>query len=107
MSLIESVINTLDVELVLSGVLVDLLGHVFSGCLFVSVVQKLDLLQNLKSGDSDVLELVNSDDIVRCFIVKRDLSILSVGIAHVLVAVHVNSGLSVLELFLVDDHWFG
>ena len=41
---------------------------------FVGSVKKLNFLQNLQSGNSDVLEFVDSDDVFGCFIVEADVS---------------------------------
>ena len=106
LSFLERIVNTFNIESMLSGVFVDLFSHVLLRSFFIRIIQKLDLFQHLKPRNSDVLKLVNSDDVMGCFVVERDQTILSVRVAHVLIAIHVDSGLSILKFFLVDNHLF-
>lgn len=98
--------DALDVEFVLSWILINFCRHDIMIVFFVGSVQKLNFLQNLESGDSDVLEFVDSDDVFGCFIVEADVSWVDMGIANVLSSALVlhNTVASVLYFSIVNDH---
>ena len=58
----------------LSGVLVDFGGHNVMVSFFVGCVQKLNFLQNLKSGDGNVLEFIDANHVFWSFVVETDVS---------------------------------
>ena len=76
--------DTLYVEFVLSWILINFCRHYLIIVFFVGSIQKLNLLQNLKSGNCDVLEFVDSDNILRSFIVEANVSWMDMGISNVL-----------------------
>lgn len=69
----DSIVLAFDVKAVLLAVLVDLLGHHIVESLFVLVVEELDLLEDLETGDSNMLKLMDPNCLLRWFIVEADL----------------------------------
>jgi len=98
--------DTLDIEFVLSWILINFSSHNIMIVFFVGSVQKLNFLQNLESGNCDVLEFVNSNDVFGCFIVETNVSWVNMGIANVLSSALVlhNTIASVLNFSIVNDH---
>jgi hypothetical protein len=104
-SLGEFVIASLDIQIVLLAVAIDLFGHKFLIMFFVLVVQELDLFQYLKAGDCDVLELENTNHILGWLIIKTDDLGLSVQLSLVFGVVLVDfATLAIFELLLIDNH---
>ena len=101
------IINAFDVQFVLPRIIIYLIHHLLVLSFLVLIVQKLDLFQHLKSRHSDVLELVNTNYIVRWLVVKADLLGLGMSYPNVLLVVGVNEipGFSVLDFFVVNDHF--
>lgn len=80
-------------------VVVDLLCHSLMHCLLVRIIKELDLFQNLKSRNGNVLKLINANGLLWCRIVKADQSRL---IAKFCLSAIFMVG---ILLFVVDDHF--
>lgn len=102
------VVKAFNVELVLSGVGIDLLGHDVVTSLFVRVVQELDLLQDLETRHSDTLELVDAYCLLWWLVIEGNSLGLSVILANILLGILIvqHTVFPVCELFLVDNHNF-
>lgn len=99
--------DSLDVEFVLLGIGIDLLGHLVMHSLLVLVVHKLDFLEHLKARNGNVLELVDANNIMRWLIIETNwLRLLE---AHALVFfvgwVGQITILPILYFLIVNDHF--
>lgn len=63
------IVEAFNVQLVLLGELVDFLGEVLPLSILVRIIQELNLFQYLQSTNSNLLELVNSNHLMRWLIV--------------------------------------
>lgn len=63
------IVETFNIKLVLFSEFVDLQGKLLAVRVFVRIVQELDFLQDLKTTDSNLLELVDPNDLMRRLVV--------------------------------------
>ena len=95
--------DTFDIESVLSRVFIDFMGDQFLGTFLISVIQELDLLEDLQPADGDVLEFVDADYVLRWLVIKTYVS--SLGVANAFVSTTgIIAHLSVLYFLLIHNH---
>lgn len=95
--------DTFDIESVLSRVFIDFMGDQFLGTFLISVIQELDLLEDLQPADGDVLEFVDADHVLRWLVIKTYVS--SLGVANAFISTTgIIAHLSVLYFLLIHNH---
>ena len=95
--------DTFDIESVLSRVFIDFMGDQFLGTFLISVIQELDLLEDLQPADGDVLEFVDADYVLRWLVIKTYVS--SLGVANAFISTTgIIAHLSVLYFLLIHNH---
>ena len=95
--------DTFDIESMLSRVFIDFMGYQFLGTFLISVVQELDLLQNLQPTNGDVLEFVDADHVLRWLVIKTYVS--SLGVTNAFISTTgIIAHLSVLYFLLIHNH---
>lgn len=87
-------------------VFVDFLEHQLSIAILIRIIQELNPFENLKTIDSTLLKLIDSYGIMRRFVIEADLLSLNVDLALVLGTIYRFTCISILELFVIDDHLF-
>ena len=95
--------DTFDIESVLSRVFIDFMGDQFLSTFLISVIQELDLLEDLQPADGDVLEFVDADYVLRWLVIKTYVS--SLGVANAFISTTgIIAHLSVLYFLLIHNH---